>query len=290
MKRTTKRYVITTSALNRYGYRVLTQGGDVSRYQNNPILLWMHTRATQNSSGQILPLGRAVDLRLDGDALTCYLEFDETDSFAMQIFYKYENGTLNMLSLGAEPIEFSDNPDLKLPGQVGPTVTKWILLEVSCVDIGANPDAVACQFFSRDGQNITLSLRNQSAFGLSAVNTSSSIVARKAASGISEIILNALNVGKINTSTADAYLKLASDGENHSSIIELISSTPINTDLHEGKVHKSLVPLLSMNWDQLKCYYGDGTKKLREYAPEIYKAKFIEKYGRMPAVLNGKLC
>lgn len=156
MKRTTKRYVVTTSALNCYAFRCLTEGGDISQYANNRLLLWMHLRATGNSKDQILPLGNGVDLRFEGDQLTCYLEFDESDPFAMQIYNKYENGTLNMLSLGAKPIEISDDEALKLPGQTGPTVTKWLLVEISCVDIGGNPDAYGCQLYDADDNKIEM--------------------------------------------------------------------------------------------------------------------------------------
>jgi len=156
MKRTTKRYVVTTSSLNCYAFRLLTEGGDQSQYINNPIILWMHIRAVGNSKDQILPLGRAVDIKTEGDKITCYLEFDETDDFAMQIYNKYENGTLNMLSVGAKPIEISDDPALMLPGQVGPTVTKWLWVETSCVDIGGNPEAFGCQLYDADDNKIEM--------------------------------------------------------------------------------------------------------------------------------------
>jgi hypothetical protein len=135
---------------------VLTTGGDMSQYVNNPIMLWMHLRATGNSKDQILPLGRCVDIKIEGDQITCYLEFDETDPFAMQIYNKYENGTLNMLSLGAKPIEISNDPELMLPGQLGPTVTKWLWVETSCVDIGGNPDAFGCQLYDADDNKIEM--------------------------------------------------------------------------------------------------------------------------------------
>lgn len=160
MKRTTKRYVVTTSALNCYSFRVLTEGGDLSQYTNNPIMLWMHIRATGNTEDQILALGRCVDLKTEGDSITCFLEFDENDPFAMRIYNKYENGTYNMLSLGAKPIEISDDPELKLPGQTGPTVTKWLYLETSCVDIGGNPEAHGGQIQLYDADDKKVEMAN----------------------------------------------------------------------------------------------------------------------------------
>lgn len=160
MKRTSKRYVVTSDALNCYGFRVITSGGDISNYANNPILLWMHNRATGNTTNQILPLGNGIELVFEGsdDAtkLWCYLQFDDTDPFALQIANKYENGTLNMLSLGAKPLEWSDDPADMVPGQTGPTVTKWELVEISCVDIGGNPDAFGVQLYDADDNKINM--------------------------------------------------------------------------------------------------------------------------------------
>lgn len=156
MKRTSKRYVVTTSALNCYGYRVLTEGVDFSQYEKNPILLWMHQRAYGSSKDQILPLGRAVDIKRDGDEISCFLEFDETDEFAMQVYNKYENGTLNMLSLGAKPLAWSEEPHLMLEGQTGVTFTKSKVTDVSCVDMGGNDDACACKLYDANDKPIEL--------------------------------------------------------------------------------------------------------------------------------------
>ncbi|QEM13473.1 hypothetical protein [Mucilaginibacter rubeus] len=157
MKRTSKRYVITTSALNCYFFRILTKGLDLTQYEKNPITLWMHQRPRGLSKDEVLPLGNAVDLRLEGDQITCALEFDETDTFAMAIFNKYENGTLRMLSAGVIPLEWSEDPQLMVAGQIGPTVTKGKLFEVSCVDIGGNDDALPCALYNADENLIQLS-------------------------------------------------------------------------------------------------------------------------------------
>lgn len=151
MLRTSRRYVITTPAVNCYGYRILSSGVDFSQYNVNPILLWMHVRANGNSRDQILPLGRVVEIRLDGDVWTGQPEFDETDDFAMTVYAKYQAGILNMLSIGAKPLEVSDDPKYMMPGQTNPTVIKCIVTDISCVDIGGNPEAVAVQLFDLNG-------------------------------------------------------------------------------------------------------------------------------------------
>lgn len=156
MKRTSRRYVVTTSALNCYLFRMLTAGLDFSQYEKNPVLLWMHMRPRGLSKDEILPLGRCVELKIEGDSITCYLEFDETDEFAMRIYNKYENGTLNMISAGVKPLEWSEDPEDMLPGQVGPTVTKGKFVEISAVDIGGLDDALPVTLYDNDDNIIKL--------------------------------------------------------------------------------------------------------------------------------------
>ena len=39
--------VISTSALNAYGTRILTEGLDIEQYKKNPIVLYMHRRGSR---------------------------------------------------------------------------------------------------------------------------------------------------------------------------------------------------------------------------------------------------
>lgn len=137
-----KETVISNSSLNSYGFRVLTSGIDLTQYQRNPILLWMHSRATWGRTDDVLPLGRMENLRVDGDNLIGTPMFDENDEFARKIKAKWESGILKMVSAGLRVIEESDDPAVLVQGQRYATVTKCKLLEVSIVDIGANDDAI----------------------------------------------------------------------------------------------------------------------------------------------------
>ncbi|MGB4774093.1 MAG: hypothetical protein WBP45_02880 [Daejeonella sp.] len=158
MLKTTKRYVITTNGINAFGFRVLSEGIDLSLYENNPLMLWMHFRAVGHKKDEVLPLGNVKEIQVDSNGvMTGRLYFDDKDKFAVSIYEKYENGTLNMLSLGTQPIDVSDNPDNLLPGQSGPTVMKSVLKEISCVDIGANPEAYAVALYDANDKLITLS-------------------------------------------------------------------------------------------------------------------------------------
>ena len=135
--------VISNSSLNSYGFRVLTAGIDLTQYNRNPIMLWMHKRPLRGTSDEILPLGRMENLRIDGDNLIGTPVFDENDEFARKIKAKWDGGFLKMVSAGLIVVEQSDDPKLIVQGQRYATVTQSRLYEVSIVDIGSNNDAIA---------------------------------------------------------------------------------------------------------------------------------------------------
>lgn len=134
-----KDMIISTSRLNSYGSRVLTEGIDTSQFERNPVLLWMHTRWFDAERG-VLPIGRVENLRVEGDALIGTPVFDLNDEFARQVADKWENGFLKMCSAGLEIVETSQED--RVVGQTRPTITRSKLVEVSIVDIGANDDAL----------------------------------------------------------------------------------------------------------------------------------------------------
>jgi hypothetical protein len=149
-----KEVVISTSKLNSYGFRVLTEGIDTAQFVKNPILLWSHNRPYRGTTDEVLPIGKIENLRVDGDKLIGTPVFDEKDDFAKKIKQKFDNGFLRMVSAGLEVIELSDDPMHILQGQRRSTVTKSKLSEVSIVDIGANDDALVLY---KDGKMINLS-------------------------------------------------------------------------------------------------------------------------------------
>jgi len=128
-----KRIILTTDSVNAYGYRVISKGADLSLYDVNPVMLYMHIRG--------LIIGKMSDIKVEKDKITGMPEFAETDK-GKECKYLYENGMLNMASIWVHPIEVSDDPKLKLEGQTLATITKWLLKETSLVDVGGNLDAI----------------------------------------------------------------------------------------------------------------------------------------------------
>ena len=146
-----KEVIISTSGLNCYGGRVLTSGIDLTQFQKNPLLLWMHRRSFDRDA---MPIGRIYNLRTDGDRLIGTPVFDQNDEFAKKIESKWENGFLRMASAGIEIIETSDAPEHLLQGQTRRTITRCRLEEVSIVDMGGNDEAL--QLYDRSGKVLKL--------------------------------------------------------------------------------------------------------------------------------------
>ncbi len=145
-----KEAIISSSRLNCYGFRVLTDGIDLGHYKANPLLLYMHNRCFD---GKTLPIGRMESLRVDGDLLIGTPVFDKADPFAAEVARKWEAGFLRMVSAGLDITETSQDAALLVEGQTRPTVTRCRLMEVSIVDIGANDDALQ---LTHHGQTVTL--------------------------------------------------------------------------------------------------------------------------------------
>lgn len=140
-----KRVRLTNDSVNSYGYRVLTSGVDMSLYEKNPVLLYMHERG--------LVIGTMTDIQRSEDEITGVPVFDCASELSKQCKKQWEAGSLRMVSIGFDVVETSDAPEYLAADQIRPTVTKSKLYEVSVVDIGANGDAIVLR---KDGELITL--------------------------------------------------------------------------------------------------------------------------------------
>ncbi|MDR3057755.1 MAG: hypothetical protein LBU84_06400 [Prevotella sp.] len=150
-----KTFVLHDESLNTQGYWMMTAGADLSQFERNPIMLWNHNRPWRDTKDGILPIGHWENIRIDGDRILADAVFD-TDEFAQTIALKVESGTLRMCSVGARPIETSEDPKYIKPGQRYKTILKWSLLEASIVDIGANNNALVA-LYDKDDRLIELS-------------------------------------------------------------------------------------------------------------------------------------
>lgn len=147
-----KELLVSDESYNSYNIRVLTSGGDFTRFNANPIMLLNHNRISSNQQG-VLPIG-TWQLRVDGNKIFGTPSFDMEDEFAAKIAGKYERGVIRSASLGLKVIEMQeDGPDEQ--GNMRYTITKWQLQEISLVDIPSNENAVAV--YGDDDEKLELS-------------------------------------------------------------------------------------------------------------------------------------
>lgn len=147
-----KKVVLSDDSVNSYGFRLLTEGCDLSEFLKNPVMLNAHDYNQP-------PIGKWEDVHVENGELVGTTNFDEADPIAANISRKMENGYLKMASVGAFPLELSDDPALRLKNQTGPTVVRWILKEASIVSIGSNKSAFV-QLFDKEGGKIEMNEMN----------------------------------------------------------------------------------------------------------------------------------
>lgn len=130
-------FLVSDETVNDHGFKVLTEGIDTTRFEQNPIMLYMHERARI--------IGKWENLRKENGQLFADAVFDLADPYANEIAGKVERGFLKGASVGLGKC-LDDNG----------TITKCELYEISIVDIGSNTNAV--RLYKDTSENINLML------------------------------------------------------------------------------------------------------------------------------------
>lgn len=138
-----KTFICSDESINRYGFRVLTAGIDISLFKKNPIMLFNHERMSWGADVYNGPIGRWDNIEKKEGQLLADPIIDADDPKGAILSKKVENDFIRAASIGFQIIETSEDPKLMLPGQTRPTVTKCKLIEISLVDIPANTNAVS---------------------------------------------------------------------------------------------------------------------------------------------------
>ena len=148
-KKIDRDFVLSDSSVNVYGFRLLTSGYQADKFTTNPIGYYMHDR----DGGVLL---KWDDVRVEGDQIKAKPVINLSNARGKQTADEVEAGFLNAASVGRIVVlAVSDNPADYLPGQEGPTISKWYNREASLVDLGGNENAVA--LCDADGNEINLS-------------------------------------------------------------------------------------------------------------------------------------
>lgn len=136
-------FVVSDESVNSYGMVTLTAGIDTSRFEQNPVMFYMHERATI--------VGRWENIRKEDDKLLADAVFDDTTPIGKQVKDQVEKGFLRAASIGIEIVERKNIKGVD-------TVTKCILNEISIVDVPANENAL--KLYRRNGRNVLRLVEN----------------------------------------------------------------------------------------------------------------------------------
>jgi phage head maturation protease len=116
---------------NTYGFSILTEGIDLTRFLKNPVMLSDH----YNSNWSVI--GKWSDVKKEASVLSGLPDFDTEDTDTAVIAGKVERGYINACSMG---IIFDRENLTVVAGKV--ILTKCELVEVSIVPVPSNANAV----------------------------------------------------------------------------------------------------------------------------------------------------
>ena len=120
-------FVVSDESINANGFVILTSGIDTSRFERNPIMLYMHERKNV--------VGRWENISKDGDKLLADAVFDTSTELGQQVKNQVDGGFLRSASIGADIVKEEDINGIR-------TVTESVLFEISIVDVPCNSNAL----------------------------------------------------------------------------------------------------------------------------------------------------
>ena len=132
------RVLASSAALDRHGERILPEAfaNSLTVFMQNPVCLAAHSHRLD--TGEPPVIGRVVKLWIDRQGLWAVIEFAETE-LAEQYWQLYSRGFMKAVSVGFIPKkgEWQQENSTRLYVH-----TEVELLEISCVPIPSNPEAL----------------------------------------------------------------------------------------------------------------------------------------------------
>lgn len=126
--------IASSSVLDRQGEIVNVDGWDLKNFKKAPRLLWAHDHNEPT-------IGKVTKIGLEGEGkkrrLTFEAVFQEVTEKARAVKKLVEDGFINTFSVGFKPVEMD-----------GATISKQELLEISVVNVPANPEAMLLAYKS----------------------------------------------------------------------------------------------------------------------------------------------
>ena len=129
------------SIANDYGFKISNKGIDLSRFQNNNVLLMKH------KSGD-LAIGNVEDLKIEDSQLVGNVKFDkeDTDEEVVRLISKYERGVMKGFSMGVMINEFKTQ--MTAESKTEEIATASELYEVSCETLQSNKNSVTVKLMN----------------------------------------------------------------------------------------------------------------------------------------------
>jgi hypothetical protein len=133
------RVICSTGEEDRAGDIVVQEGGDLTAYKNNPVVLWAHNTSEP-------AIARAEDIGVSNGKLQALVDFGPVgiDPLAEKVLAKVKARILNAVSIGFTPIE-TEPLDKSNPKKGPQKYIKWVLGEFSFVNIPANAGALTVE-------------------------------------------------------------------------------------------------------------------------------------------------
>lgn len=137
--------IASSDVEDRQGERVDVSGWELDNFVKAPRLLWGHKHDK-------LPVGKVTRIWVEKSAtpkLMFKAEFQTVTKFGQAVKKLFDQGFLNTFSVGFKPIDSEHDEDVKS----GLRFTKQELLEISVVNVPANPEALTLAYKSleKDG-------------------------------------------------------------------------------------------------------------------------------------------
>jgi hypothetical protein len=149
--------VISTTAVDRDREVLIPQGCNAKDFEKNPVIFLNHNYADfwgSDSTTEKLPIGKCVALKRGDDAISFKMVFAERPANHPEgaewtpdtLLALYQQGVMSAFSVGFIPVEgraATDKDVATFGADCRYVHSKWKLLEVSCVPLPANQEAVS---------------------------------------------------------------------------------------------------------------------------------------------------
>lgn len=242
------RFVINDeTAVNIYGFRVLTSGIKLGRFKDNPVCLNNHSYQTQDV------LGIWENLTVERGKLTGSVVFDTQSETGKEVERQVNNGTIKGCSMG-----LSFSPDKMIFNENGETIlTECELLEVSICAVPANPNTVKLYHLSgeevseKEFKTIQLSLKNKNNDRMKLLTDYLQLSGESSEVAVLDAI-KSIELKLAKSEEANQELKAENETLKNAEVERLraVLSAEVDKAVKEGRLDRSgAEPILSMDYE-----------------------------------------